>query len=69
MKKFMGPLMMALGAKMIAVVPIMLGGLAIFAAKALLVSKLAITVALVVGIQYLFSNGGGNFFGKVINTS
>ncbi|GLV32663.1 Osiris 14 [Carabus blaptoides fortunei] len=65
MKKFMGPLMMALGAKMIAVVPIMLGGLAIFAAKALLISKLAITVALVVGIQYLFSNGGGNFFGKL----
>lgn len=58
MKKLTGPLMMALGAKMIAIIPIMLGGLALFAAKALIISKVAFVLAIILGAQYLFTNGG-----------
>lgn len=56
--------MMALGAKMIAIIPIMLGGLALFAAKALIISKVAFVLAIILGAQYLISNGG-NFFNRV----
>lgn len=64
MKKLAGPLMMALGAKLIAIVPILLGGLALFTAKALIVSKIAIVLAAIVALPSLFS-GGGNLFSKV----
>ena len=58
----MGPLMMAVGAKLIALIPIFLGGLALLAFKAVAVAKIAFVLALALGASRFFGAGG---FGKL----
>ncbi|GAB0087565.1 osiris 14 [Sergentomyia squamirostris] len=68
LKKLAGPLVLALGAKLIAVLPLFLGGLVLLATKALVVAKVAFVLAAVLGIQKLLGSSGGSGFsllGKV----
>lgn len=67
MKKMIGPLALAIGAKLIAIIPIFLGGLAILATKALLLAKIAFVLAAGLGIQKFLGGGGSGFnlLGKV----
>lgn len=68
LKKLAGPLLLAVGAKLIALVPLFLGGLIFLAVKALVVSKLAFVLAAILGLQRLGSGAGGlNLLGKVAN--
>ncbi|XP_019870384.1 uncharacterized protein LOC109598923 [Aethina tumida] len=60
MKKMVGPWMLGLGATMITMVPIMLGGLALMASKALMIGKLAFVVSIILFVQYFFT--GRNVF-------
>lgn len=68
LKKFGGPLLLAFGAKLIALVPLFLGGLVFLAIKALIVSKIAFVLAALLGLQK-FGTGGSGFglLGKVAN--
>jgi hypothetical protein len=68
MKKVMGPLALAIGAKLIAVVPLVLGGLVLLATKALVIAKIAFVLAAVLGLQKLLGGGsglGGSLLAKV----
>ncbi|XP_055904679.1 uncharacterized protein LOC129940389 [Eupeodes corollae] len=58
MKKLMGPLILAVGAKLFALVPLMLGGLALLATKAIVVAKIAFLLALAVSASKLFGGAG-----------
>lgn len=58
MKKLLGPLALAIGAKLFAIVPLLLGGLALLTTKAIIVAKIALLLALVVGGSRLFGSGG-----------
>lgn len=66
LKKIAGPLMLAVGAKLLALVPIFLGGLALLAVKALVVAKIAFVLAAVLGFQKFAGGSGGglNFLSK-----
>lgn len=59
LKKVAGPLLLAFGAKLIALVPLFLGGLIFLAIKALIVSKIAFVLAAILGIQKFGGGGGG----------
>ncbi|XP_055677147.1 uncharacterized protein LOC129786273 [Lutzomyia longipalpis] len=68
LKKIAGPLVLALGAKIVALVPLFLGGLVLLATKALVVAKVAFVLAAVLGIQKLLGSSGGggfNLLGKI----
>ncbi len=52
---------MAIGAKVIALIPIFLGGLILLATKALVVAKIAFILASVLGFQKLSGAGGSGF--------
>lgn len=67
MKKMVGPLALAIGAKLIAIIPIFLGGLAILATKALVLAKIAFILAAGLGLQKFLGGGGAglNLLGKV----
>lgn len=66
LKKMAGPLMLAIGAKLIALVPLFLGGLIFLAVKALIVSKIAFVLAAILGLQKLGGGGGlGGVLGKL----
>lgn len=66
LKKVAGPLLLAFGAKLIALVPLFLGGLIFLAFKALIVSKIAFVLAAVLGLQKFGAGGGGlNLLSKV----
>lgn len=67
LKKIAGPLMLAVGAKLLALVPIFLGGLALLAVKALVVAKIAFVLAAVLGFQKFAGGSGGglNLLSKV----
>lgn len=68
LKKIAGPLILAVGAKLIALVPLFLGGLIFLAIKALVVSKIAFVLAAILGLQKLGGGGGGlNLLGKLAN--
>lgn len=69
LKKIAGPLMLAVGAKLIALVPLFLGGLIFLAIKALVVSKIAFVLAAILGLQKLGAGSGAglNLLGKVAN--
>lgn len=68
LKKFAGPLLLALGTKLIALVPLFLGGLIFLAVKALVVSKIAFILAAVLGLQKLGAGSSGlNLLGKLGN--
>lgn len=59
MKKMMGPILLAVGAKVLAIIPIALGGLVLLATKALVVAKIAFILAVVLGLQKVLGGGGG----------
>lgn len=59
LKKVAGPLLLAFGAKLIALVPLFLGGLIFLAIKALVVSKIAFVLAAILGLQKFGAGGGG----------
>lgn len=63
LKKVAGPLIMAIGAKLITIVPLILGALALLTFKAVIVSKIALMLALFVGASKIF---GGNKLGQGI---
>lgn len=69
-KMMMNPLFMAIAAKMVLLVPLLLGGLALLAVKAAVISKIALVLALVAGAGSIFGGGGlggglgGGFGGK-----
>lgn len=52
------PLLMLLKMKAIALIPLAIGGLALLAFKALIVGKLALVLAVIIGIQKLLANKG-----------
>lgn len=60
-KKFIGPVALAIGAKLVAFFPLFLGAIAILATKALIVAKIALVLAAFLGIQK-FGGGGGSGF-------
>lgn len=65
-KKSVFPIIAAVGLKAFALVPILLGGLALLVLKALFVGKIALLLAGILLFQKLFSSGGSaaNFFSK-----
>lgn len=70
LKKIGGPLLLAVGAKLIALVPLFLGGLVFLAFKALVVSKIAFVLAAILGLQRFGGAGAGGglgLLGKVAN--
>ncbi|KAK6621945.1 hypothetical protein RUM44_001752 [Polyplax serrata] len=70
-KKSLMPILIGVGAKVFAVIPLLLGGLALIATKALILAKIAFVLAAIVGLQKLFGAGSGGFggFGKVSGNS
>uniref|UniRef100_A0A1B0B2X1 Osiris 14 n=1 Tax=Glossina palpalis gambiensis TaxID=67801 RepID=A0A1B0B2X1_9MUSC len=58
MKKILGPLIMAVGAKLFAVVPLVLGALALLTFKAVIVAKIALVLALILSGSRLLSGLG-----------
>lgn len=59
MKKMMGMMMMGFAMKMAALVPVAIAGLYLLAGKALIVSKIALLLAGIIGIKKLLSSKGG----------
>lgn len=59
LKKMLGPLLLGLGSKIFALVPIFLVGLAILAFKALVVSKIALVLAVLLTASKMMGGGGG----------
>uniref|UniRef100_A0A240PP71 Uncharacterized protein n=1 Tax=Anopheles christyi TaxID=43041 RepID=A0A240PP71_9DIPT len=60
LKKVLGPLVLALGGKLFALLPLFLGAVALLAVKALLVSKVAFVMAAVLAAQKFLGGGGGS---------
>uniref|UniRef100_A0A182VS86 Uncharacterized protein n=1 Tax=Anopheles minimus TaxID=112268 RepID=A0A182VS86_9DIPT len=72
LKKVLGPLVLALGGKLFALLPLFLGAVALLAVKALLVSKVAFVMAAVLAAQKFLGGGGGsplNLLSKVAGGS
>lgn len=68
MKKSLLPIILGVGAKVFAVIPLLLGGLALVATKALVLAKIAFVIAAILGLQKLLGGSGGGAlggFGKV----
>ncbi|KAF4528616.1 hypothetical protein B566_EDAN009220 [Ephemera danica] len=57
-KKLLLPLLLALKLKAVALVPLILGGLALLAFKALVVGKIALVLSAIIGLQKLLGGGG-----------
>lgn len=60
-KKLAAPIILAVGAKLFALAPLLLGGIAILATKALIVAKFALALAAVLGFQKLGGAGGSGY--------
>ncbi|XP_015114414.1 uncharacterized protein LOC107039361 [Diachasma alloeum] len=62
MKKMMGMMMMGMTMKMAALVPIAMGVLFLLAGKALIISKIALVLSMIIGLKKLLSQkqGGGH---------
>ncbi|XP_049529296.1 uncharacterized protein LOC125947872 [Anopheles darlingi] len=60
LKKVLGPLVLAIGGKLFALLPLFLGGVALLAVKALLVSKVAFVLAAILAAQKFLGGGGGS---------
>ncbi|XP_053679669.1 uncharacterized protein LOC128730620 [Anopheles nili] len=73
LKKVLGPLVLALGGKLFALLPLFLGAVALLAVKALLVSKVAFVMAAVLAAQKFLGGGAGgsplNLLSKVAGGS
>ncbi|XP_053953316.1 uncharacterized protein LOC128860085 [Anastrepha ludens] len=65
LKKMMGPIALAIGAKLFAVIPIVLGALALLTTKAVIVAKIALLLALVVSGSRFFGGLGNKFSGAL----
>ncbi|XP_037730078.1 uncharacterized protein LOC119560614 [Drosophila subpulchrella] len=65
-KKMLGPLALAIGAKLFAVIPLVLGFLALLTFKAVIVAKLAFFLAILVGGSRLLGGFGNKFGGSGI---
>ncbi|XP_017046570.1 uncharacterized protein LOC108091737 [Drosophila ficusphila] len=63
-KKMLGPLALAIGAKLFAVIPLVLGFLALLTFKAVIVAKLAFFLAILVGGSRLLGGFGNKFGGS-----
>lgn len=61
LKKIAGPFIMAVGAKLITIIPLALGALALLTFKAVVISKIALLLALFIGASKMF---GGNKLGQ-----
>jgi lactoylglutathione lyase len=61
MKKMMGMMAMGLAMKAAAIVPLAIGGLFLLASKALIISKIALVLSLIIALKKLLSQkqGGG----------
>ncbi|XP_043266951.1 uncharacterized protein [Venturia canescens] len=59
MKKMMGMMMMGMAMKMAALVPIAMGVLFLLAGKALIISKIALVLSLIIGLKKLLSQKQG----------
>nr|CAD7447623.1 unnamed protein product [Timema bartmani] len=55
MKKMMGSMMMVFGMKMMALIPIAIGGLFLLAGKALIISKIALVLTLIIALKKLLA--------------
>lgn len=55
MKKMMGMLMMGAAMKLAAILPIAIGGLFLLAGKALIISKIALVLSLIIALKKLLS--------------
>lgn len=62
-KKKMSPIIMAIGAKLLLLVPLLLGGLALLAVKAAVIAKIALVLALFAGAGSIFGGGSGGWGG------
>ncbi|XP_017771741.1 PREDICTED: uncharacterized protein LOC108559107 [Nicrophorus vespilloides] len=60
---------LAIGAKMIAIVPVIMGGLALLTTKALIVAKIALVLSGIVFFQYLGNKGSTIFSGITGNSN
>lgn len=60
MKKMMGMMMMGMAMKMAAMIPIALGVLFLLAGKALIISKIALVLSLIIGLKKLLSSKQSN---------
>lgn len=65
-QKMLGPLMMAVALKAAALVPLMLGGIALIAGKALLIGKIALVISAIIGLKKLLSGGGKHVTYEVV---
>ncbi|XP_023163726.2 uncharacterized protein LOC111594595 [Drosophila hydei] len=65
-KKMIGPIALAIGAKLFAVIPLVLGFLALLTFKAVIVAKIAFFLAILVGGSRLLSGFGNKFGGNAI---
>ncbi|KAH8383731.1 hypothetical protein KR009_010247 [Drosophila setifemur] len=63
-KKMIGPIALAIGAKLFAVIPLVLGFLALLTFKAVIVAKLAFFLAILVGGSRLLGGFGNKFGGN-----
>ncbi|XP_030562934.1 uncharacterized protein LOC115764188 [Drosophila novamexicana] len=68
-KKMIGPIALAIGAKLFAVIPLVLGFLALLTFKAVVVAKIAFFLAILVGGSRLLSGFGNKFGGAGIGSS
>lgn len=64
LKKKIFPILMLVGLKLFAVIPIILGVIGLVAAKALIVGKLALIIAAVIAFQKFVSGSGSSGFGS-----
>ncbi|CAD6993254.1 unnamed protein product [Ceratitis capitata] len=65
LKKMLGPIALAIGAKLFAVLPLVLGALALFTFKAVIVAKIALVLALIVSGSRFFGGLGSKFGGAL----
>ncbi|XP_017491314.1 PREDICTED: uncharacterized protein LOC108379472 [Rhagoletis zephyria] len=65
LKKMLGPIALAIGAKLFTVVPLVLGALALLTTKAVIVAKIALLLALLVSGSRFFGGLGNKFSGAL----
>lgn len=59
MKKMMGMMMMGIAMKMVGMIPVAIAALYLLAGKALIVSKIALLLAGIIGLKKLLAGRGG----------
>lgn len=70
LKKSLLPIIIGIAAKVFALIPLALGGLALIATKALIIAKIAFVIAAVIGLQKVLGGSGGLAnLGKVSKSS